>query len=311
MGLLDKVKNLFTEEVEEPIEKKVVKKEVKKEIKKEEPKEIKKEIFMQEKSVEIAPARKETADIYEKEIEEPKEEKAVLPKYFSDDAFLDLPKKKEENKTSRDILANDILVESYKDKYKPIAKEKKTEKFKPSPIISPVYGVLDKNYKKEDIPSKVINNPYKSDKITVDDVRNKAFGTLEDELENTLSTNIFDSKPDIEDTGIDIFGELEKREEKNKDIEKEDLSRELEKQKQQIEEINEIINSNVSSEKKKVTSRKIDNILEELDEIEELIPNKNKKTKIEDTKKDESADTLEEGDLFNLIDTMYEKGDDE
>ena len=52
--------------------------------------------------------------------------------------------------------------------------------FKPSPIISPIYGILDKNYKKEDVKEKrdiPISSSYSSKNITVDTVRNKAYGT--------------------------------------------------------------------------------------------------------------------------------------
>ena len=103
-------------------------------------------------------------------------------------------------------------------------------------------------------------------------------------------------------------------------LEKDDLSSELQKQKQQIEEINEIIKNTVSPDKEKVTSRKIDNILEELDEIEEMIPNKEEKNKENVDKeeivnkeeiKENNNDEMEESDLFNLIDSMYEKRDDE
>ena len=316
MGLLDKVKNLFTEEVDEP-EEKIVKKEPKKE--------IKKEIFKKERTVEIAPARKETADFFEKEFEEKpvvKAEKIEIKEdkpsslLFSDDAFSDLPTRKESRQDSRQTgLARDIYREINTTKYTKKEEPKKDKKasFKPSPIISPVYGILDKNYKKDDISSKVTPNPYKSDEVTVDDVRNKAFGTLEDDLENTLIREALVKKEEVvEDSGINIFEELET----NKEI-----TDSLEKQKQQIEEKNEIIKSNVKPEDKKVTSRKIDNILEELDEIEELIPAKNKKKKIEDTNIEddfintteevqESKDELEEGDLFNLIDSMYEKRDE-
>lgn len=338
MGLLDKVKNLFTEEVDEPVKKD-------KKIKKEEPR--KEEIHTEEKTVEIAPARKETADLYKKEIEEiseikveKKPEKAASSLYFDDDDFLDLPKreepKKEESKdTKRTSFTRDIyseIKEIPKFEYKKSEAKPINKKFKPSPIISPVYGVLDKNYKKEEVSSTIRENPYKSDKITVDDVRNKAFGTLEDELENTLTSSIVINDK-VDDKAINIFDELEIRKEKNTT---EDLSAELAKQKQQIEEINEIIKTSVAPEKKKVTSRKIDNILEELDEIEDLIPTKDKKekieeAKIEDTNDDlfeempetieeaeeikeevkENNDNLEEGDLFNLIDSMYEKRDDE
>ncbi len=303
MGLLEKVKNLFTEEVEEPI------------VRKEEPK---REIQKQERKVEIAPARRETALLLEEEKEEvvlPKKEEKNL--YFSDEDFEDLKKPKvlEEKREKRVDLK-----EFYQGRKQEIKKEDK-KVFKPSPIISPVYGILDKNYKKDDITTKDIVVSHKSDKVTVDDIRNKAYGVLEDDLESNLVGDTI-TVSNNEDPSIDIFEELETRENKNKDveIEKDDLSSELQKQKQQIEEINEIIKNTVSPDKEKVTSRKIDNILEELDEIEEMIPNKEEKNKENVDKeeivnkeeiKENNNDEMEESDLFNLIDSMYEKRDDE
>ena len=71
------------------------------------------------------------------------------------------------------------LVQEYGRAY-----EKKEERggFKPSPIISPIYGVLDKNYRKEDVREKrdVRLTSYSRDSINVDDVRNKAYGKAED-----------------------------------------------------------------------------------------------------------------------------------
>ena len=58
--------------------------------------------------------------------------------------------------------------------------------FKPTPIISPVYGVLDKNYHKEDITSKRQVSLSDTASLSIDDVRKKAYGTLEDDLENTM-----------------------------------------------------------------------------------------------------------------------------
>ena len=60
------------------------------------------------------------------------------------------------------------------------------QKFRPSPVISPVYGVLDKNYKKEDLVVKTEEKKV----IDVDSVRKKAFGTLEDDIEKTLNTPV-------------------------------------------------------------------------------------------------------------------------
>ena len=62
-------------------------------------------------------------------------------------------------------------------------KETKTG-FKPSPIISPIYGILDKNYKKEEIvPKKEVRlTSYAKEHMSVDDVRRKAYGNLDDDI---------------------------------------------------------------------------------------------------------------------------------
>lgn len=57
--------------------------------------------------------------------------------------------------------------------------------FKPSPIISPIYGILDKNYKKEDVVSRKevkITSSFAKEKLNVDEIREKAFGNNTEEL---------------------------------------------------------------------------------------------------------------------------------
>lgn len=359
MGLFDKVKNLFTEEVEEE----VVKKEPKKEIKKE--KEIQKEI----RKIEIAPARRESKVLVEEKEEEvvsenlslKKDEKFVFPVYFSDEDFDDLEKPKEVKKEETKEFRPSYNIKNEE----PIKEEIKT--FRASPIISPVYGILDKNYSKDDITTKETKDItyYKSDRVTVDDIRNKAFGTLEEELENSFFNDpivlvkeelIIDNNYD---SGIDIFEELETKETResrnNVDLLKEDynltlqeemniveeleeveettedLAKELEKQRQKIEEINQIIKNNIINGEQPV-SQKFDNIIEELDEIEDELTIVSQEEYIEDEisesteeyiedeyndseysneKNEETNDDLVESDLFNLIDSMYEKRDEE
>ncbi len=347
MNLSDKVKNLFTEEVEEEV---VVKptRESKtnrenKSLKRETPvKEIEKEV----RKVEIAPARRENKILVEEEKTDinvsdgtaiSKEEKFVFPVYFSDEDFKDLEKPKQEPKKEEPIKNLREVYQGKKEEIKP------QKSFKPSPIISPVYGVLDENYKKEDITVKEPINTgyYKSDKITVDDIRNKAYGTLEDEVENGLFNDPIVLKEEklekIKDDEIDIFEDLEKSESSSKsrvdllredyDVSKEvaesDLTKELEIQKKKIEEINEIIKNNISERSNK---KDVDNILTELDEIEDELSNvkeKEEKKEVHDDEEKEDSyndeenentkeeDDLVESDLFNLIDSMYEKRDEE
>lgn len=176
MSFLDKMKNLFTDEIEEePIKSEVIQVEI--------PSPLKEE-------------KKEDENIADNNAIK-NEEKVSAPIFFDDEYFKELEQPKQETKFN-----------SIKEQPK-IKEEKKI--FKPTPIISPVYGVLDKNYSKEDITTKTDKQMEKTNTaVTIDEVRKKAFGTLEDELENTLfSSNSILFNDEIKDeTKEDLFDEL-------------------------------------------------------------------------------------------------------
>lgn len=186
MGLMDKIRDMFTEEVE---------------VNEEQP--IKKEVIQ----VEIpAPVKKEKV---EEEIIK-KEEKVSSPIFFDDKDFASIEKPKKVDKK----VNNYFEKPKKKEEVKQEKKEKKV--FKPSPIISPIYGVLDKNYHKEDIKTKnnSFNNTYYNHKdVSIDDIRKKAYGTLEDDLEITLY-GIKEEKNQINED-IDMFDELMEHNEKD------------------------------------------------------------------------------------------------
>lgn len=194
MGLMDKLRDIFTEEVEEQVE---------------EP--IKKEVIQ----VEIpAPQSKE-----EKEEEVIKKEEKPAPIFFDDNDFAGLEPPKKPNKQIQ-------KTNPYERIKKPEEKKEEKKIFKPTPIISPVYGVLDKNYHKEDIKTKnnsSINTYYNHKEVSIDEIRKKAYGTLEDELEVTL----FGKSEKIEvEPEIDMFDELmdeQENQEKNQQIDDSDL----------------------------------------------------------------------------------------
>lgn len=299
MGFLDKVKNLFTEEIEV-----------------EEVKTPKKET----KPVEVPVTRREpltpkenVAPAVESKVEETKE-KFVFPVYFDDKDFDDLEKPKVKEKP-KSILPKEPKKEPYQGAKVTIEPEPK-KIFKPSPIISPVYGVLDKNYSKDDITTKSESSKnFRTSKpahVTIDDIRNKAYGTLEDDLENTLSYDLseLEEKPKHEASNqeaLDIFNELdfdnieEPKNDKLEEIEKsillnkeevdddtEELARQLEEQKKKLEQISQYINENeVSIEKNELK-----------EEEEDIIETK-------------EENNLNDSELFDLIDSMYEKKDDE
>ena len=201
MGFLEKVKNMFTEEVEEEENVKVEKVD-----------KVKKEI------ISSFSEKKEEIEDFALEKEQPEESKPV---FLDDNAFSDLDfgsddefdeekkedrlpiQKSREDKYIRKGNYKDSLKESFSKKEEP---EEEKKIFKPTPIISPVYGVLDKNYHKEDIVSKSdIRNEDSSEQM-IDRVRNKAYGTLEDELESTLfgkNSVLFSTEDNKEEKDVD------------------------------------------------------------------------------------------------------------
>ena len=60
--------------------------------------------------------------------------------------------------------------------------------FTPSPIISPIYGILDKNYKKEEIVTKkeVRLSVASTKKVDLDYVREKAYGYLANDISESI-----------------------------------------------------------------------------------------------------------------------------
>lgn len=179
MGLFDKLKTVFIEEDEEEVIP-VVKKEEKK---------VEKEPEVEVKPKETIPVSDNTFS--DRELLDASD-KFKFPIIFEEDDF------KEERKKTKSIN----VLEREHTKYEPeIKKEIKSTKktFKPSPVISPVYGVLDKNYSKEDITTKDgLINDYDA-KIDIDYVINKAYGEVKTREEK--------NKLEFSEEPIDLFEE--------------------------------------------------------------------------------------------------------
>mgnify|MGYP003291551402 CR=1 FL=1 len=61
------------------------------------------------------------------------------------------------SKEYNNIPVTDELTKIDTNEYGLYEKKEDRTYFKPSPIISPIYGILDKNYKKEDVVAKLFN----------------------------------------------------------------------------------------------------------------------------------------------------------
>lgn len=295
MGFLDKVKNLFTEEeevYEEPIKKEVIKVEIP-------APEVAKQV--QESPVVVGNSEPKV---------EPRREEAVAPKkaapvFFDDKDFESLERKlpKKEVKPKREEAKVEPKKSAYQMNKQKLHDERKL--FKPSPIISPVYGVLDKNYHKDDIvPRRENRMDMISGELTIDDVRKKAYGTLEDDIDATLFEEpVKPVEEEVRTTSVngledDIFKDLEI------DMGKDDL---------EMEETT-IDTHDVIEDDKEFQLE--DNASEEVDKTDNLVEEAmnmgvHEEESEENQEEEETReDDLEDSDLFNLIDSMYEKRDE-
>ena len=152
---------------------------------------------------------KEEVPIQEEEEEFPARSTRV-PLVFEDDNLFPEEEHEEENeeveyeKPLYQGKKESTYVESMKNSsyLKTSSEPVKGTKFKPSPIISPIYGILDKNYKKEEIVTrkdKTSESEYRDSSI--DKVRKKAFGdNKKDEKSEPVKekkVNFNNSKPGV------------------------------------------------------------------------------------------------------------------
>jgi len=237
MGFVDKIKNALFEEVEEEIEEKPKKEKVKKSSglsvkdrllkrekeakEKEKERPIAKKVVLDDtldERVDYHELRDEDFDI-EPLTEEEEDNKNSIPSftviddkdlivddYVEEKPLIDNVIGKKEKKVQDFDYYDDSSSKPYgisksdniqMHEYGSISRKEEKSIFRPSPIISPIYGILDKNYKKEDIVNKKdssITSSYERRNLSVDDVRKKAYDTTSDET--------IKEKNDVEDEKI-------------------------------------------------------------------------------------------------------------
>lgn len=196
--------------------------------------------------------------------------KSSIPKRQTTSNVLDYERKKVSEKRDRDYIRYD------RNETKELVEKKK---FKPSPIISPVYGVLNQDYRPEDVKNRGEETPI----LNVDEVRKKAF---EPEV------LITESKSEVIDEPVVTF--FEEKEEKTSNFE-------------DMKSIDELLESasdeeiTLEDELEISSGNNLDAINEELNNYKEVE---------EEIKPDKESDDTLENDLFELIDSMYETRED-
>lgn len=196
--------------------------------------------------------------------------KSSIPRRQTSNNVLEYERKKVAEKRDRDYSRYD------RSDSKELVEKKK---FKPSPIISPVYGVLNQDYKPEDVK----NREDTISVLNVDEVRKKAF---EPEV------LITETKEEIIDEPVVTFFE-----------EKEDKVSKYEDMKS-IDELLESASDDQISLEDELEIPKDNN----LDVINEELENYSEPVEKNDNK--ENLDDTLESDLFELIDSMYETRED-
>jgi len=386
MGLIDKFKDLFTDEEEieenndnnkeETVKIKEIKKEDTKKIEKTE--EHKLPTFMrkkieQEENVKKDISTKQKVDELEKkqelnsrvsnrinnnlytedtvEIPSLNDNAFKFPIEFDDNDFIPSRAKREIDKNEEKDISkkeevyiqktiNTISNKAEKkvaDLYKDKQEEKVEQKFKATPIISPIYGVLDKNYSKDEIKEKdqdsyEIKRNSVEKGIDFESVRKKAYGTLSDDIKDNINCDNCEFKKNAkqEKKEIDkdnLVYEVLKEDEIVNNSKKEDITfgdatenyydygveyeipkRSTKKVKEtQVDESIKIVDTNnntVSETKTKKEKKEIPPVKSNINLLSTL------KKSMGNEEKEEKKDLELTDDLFNMIDSMYDERND-
>jgi len=184
-------------------------------------------------------------------------------------------------------------------------KEAKTY-FKPSPIISPIYGILDKNYRKEDVKEKkeIRLTGYTRSNMNVDDIREKAYGKEKEVEVEELEENKFEVETQEDNVMVDLSdrSKPEVKELTMGDAEEyfEDLGLEY-----------NVDYVDVSTDRKKTVKEEPKEEIKEEPVVEETpVEDTPIEEPIEEMKNDIKIETASDDDddnLFDLIDSMYEE----
>jgi hypothetical protein len=205
MKFFDKIKNFFYDEEEVTVAKSIPKTETKSEVPVVE-KETKQPSKEEEKKKPIDKKENVEDIISERELFK-SEPTFKFPVIFEDEDFVDEKKK---NKSM-----NVLDVENTKIKDKVLIPIDDKRAFIPSPMISPIYGVIENKETEPVTRSNTVSTPGRGKKLDFDSVIQKAYGVAQP-LEETEITNVtnndkgifFNLKEETDDAPIDLFKDI-------------------------------------------------------------------------------------------------------
>ena len=332
MGLLDKLKDLFMEE--EPDEEEILLEEENNSIY-QEPKDVLPKVMRDTIKREEENLRfEELKPVNENKTikEEIKKTENVIPqRKFDFPIDMDeqvMPSRVNNKKNVLNVERESVkkVVELYPKKDE--VKEK--PKFRPTPVISPVYGVLDKNYKKEEVREKSEENvemKRPSKKVDFETVRKKAFGNLTDDIKDNLMCENCELYKEVkrississDDLLYDMLVDEEKDVDGSVTLEKaydnyEDFGVAYEPKKDisEVDKTTTVVNSDND-----INAVEKENIIDESENNNEGREslNKNSDIALDDVKipsrQEKKKDNKVDDDFFQLIDSMYKERVDE
>ena len=326
MGLFSKIKDLLVDD-EEVYETKEVEVEEKEEEHKL-PTFMRNKIEKEEEEKKILEEKTQKKEPIKENIPEIKKEEKKFPFEFDDDDFIE-PTRFSRVTVQKEKVVEKIVEPQPQPIVKPYGNKKELEKpkkFRPTPVISPVYGVLDKNYKTDEVVSKEEDSyaiQRSSKKVDFEAVRKKAYGTLSDDIKNNMLCENCELLKEIKvskkierlseedllyNMTVDDEDEV-KKEDTNKDIT-------LEQAKENYEDFGVTYElppkrSRDDDEVKIVNHAEEEVVGEKVEVTEPVIEKENKNIVIEEEKKEDKKSELElTDDLFNLIDSMYKERDE-
>ena len=292
MGLLEKVRDFFYDEEDDDVpdfvkpkkhpkehfnDKKIVKKEVKTE--------------------KIENQEEEKQDISERELF--KAERTFNFPMDVDDEYTNVGRPRNVQKPNINQIQNNYEKSQYTGlreysrydhpKEDEIKQNSTPKKFKPTPVISPIYGIMDKNYKKEDLIIEKVKSEEKTVKVDYDSVRKKAYANIYPEEEKEQEEEKKDIFYNLDDT--DVEGDISSENDDVK-IVYNDVTFDDESDDDNNDE-NVTIGEKIEQEQRKSKEIKEPPTEDDIDEESQIL-----------------SETKEQ-DLFNLIDNMYNSEENE
>ncbi len=222
--------------------------------------------------------------------------------------------------------------ESFYDNYIPHAygnyekqREKSKEGFKPSPVISPIYGIVEDNSFTETPRREVrITTPVNRGKMNLEDIRKKAYGNIEDNIEereeeldtednNTSSVvDLSDDSKTPEVSSITVGDAMEYFEdlglEYNNDYIDKSKMVSTDKEEDELDNRRIKISDNTGIEESDVENEEDYNVLDDrkFTVSEEVNDTQDNDVIVSEKQDDEVLENSDSDNLFDLIDSMYE-----